>query len=435
MTWFRPAQVRVYVMIVVLSALAAASLWPTALHSEDRAEQDYFGTGPNVGRASPLIAPIDVYWDEQTKRLYARSLILVEIGDAVDLRIRRAPGEYPDGPISGTSPAGEVPGGIHWDVLTDNGWRQISGIEGVGKDRPAPPPTSASHPGWLSIYTYPENYDERVRRVLIDDKGAMSIGGGGYGGEGLSPPRHGIHVFGGGLRVQSVEPPEMPRLSLVGTGGEVEYAFQIVARDSQGNESAPSAPAMIRGPRRLTAAEGIRIQWDKCPGAETYYILRNRERLDVEFRGEGNEKTFVDAGIAAVAYEPVNRNGTADAQIDGALTINHGLHTPGTCRPPALLSDTHDYNPPRLHSATTLVVSADNAVRLTGIDAPESDGRWLIVLCDGTAPVTLVNESEESDEKNRIRTGRRRDLVLDPDATVCLVYTVGRWRVLGPTVK
>ena len=51
------------------------------------------------------------------------------------------------------------------------------------------------------IYTYAYGHDDRMRRVMIDDTGAMSIGGGGYGGNGLAAPSYGLHLFGGGLRL------------------------------------------------------------------------------------------------------------------------------------------------------------------------------------------------------------------------------------------
>src|SRR5438128_2097366 len=70
-----------------------------------------FQVGPNTGAQTKIQAPVDVYWDEAGRKLHARSLILTEVDDPVDLRIRRAPGKFPDGPVTGTSPAGTLSGG------------------------------------------------------------------------------------------------------------------------------------------------------------------------------------------------------------------------------------------------------------------------------------------------------------------------------------
>ena len=386
-----------------------------------------FQVGPNTGAQTKIQAPIDVYWDQAGRKLHARSLILTEVDDPVDLRIRRAPGKFPDGPVTGTSPAGTLTGGIHWDVLTSAGWRQVAGIEGMAQDLPAPAPTPPSHPGWLTIYTYPHDYDDRVRRVIFDNTGSMSLGGGGYGGEGLPAPRYGFHLFGGGLRVQAVATPEAPSLSVVGKAGATQYRYQIVARDSKGNSTMPGPAATIIGPDKLDPQNAIRLRWSRSDGAETYYILRNDQRLDLEFRGEGTSKTFIDSGTASAPYEAVARNKSGDAQIDGALTVKQGLNTPGLCQPPALNADQNDYAPQGLAECSTLGLRADAPVRLTGLAAPTGDGRWLIVVNAGDSPITLVDQSDRSKATNRFRIPG--GLVLQPGETIITVYTLSRWRV------
>jgi hypothetical protein len=387
-----------------------------------------FQVGPNTGVASPIQAPIDVYWDRPGRKLHARSLILTEIDDPVDLRIRRAPGKYPDGPVSGTSPPGNVSGGIHWDALTLAGWRQVAGIEGMSKDHPAPPPTPGSHPGWLTFYTYPHDYDDRLRRFILDETGSVSIGGGGYGGEGLPAPRYGFHLFGGQMRVQAVATPEAPKLTVVGRAGNTRYEYRIVARDSKGNPTLAGPAATITGPDTLDGNNSIRIQWAHCPGAETYHILRDGQRLDLDFRGEGTTKTAIDTGQPANAYHPTSRNRTADVQVDGALTANQGLHTPGACQPPAITADQDDYSPPAMFDCSTLALRAAKPVSLSGLQAPATDGRWLLIVNVGDAPVSLADESDRSQPANRFRTGLAGPLVLQPNQTVVAVYTLGRWR-------
>jgi len=415
---------------LVILALVAALAQPAA--PQPATPPAGLLVGPNVGWDTALQAPVDLAWDMPTRRLHARSLVLTETGDAVDLRIRRAPGTYPDGPLSGhQSPAGDVPGIIHWDALTPDGWREVAGIQGVLGDQSGPPPTAASHPGWLVFYTYSPHHDEGLHRVLINETGAVSMGGGGYGSEGLPAPAYGLHVFGGGMRMQAVPSPEAPRLSVVGQGGSRRYTYQVVAVDSQGHETPPGPAATILGPETLGEAGAIHLEWDRCAGAESYLVLRDGRRLEGAVYVEGNVKTYTDRGTPVADYTPEGRNATADAQVDGALTVGQVIYTPGVCRAEVTGGTMNDFRPRGLESAATLVLDPARPVRLTGLQAPAAEGRWLLVLNVGSAPVTLANASPASQPANRIVTGTGRDLVLGKDRLLQLVYVVGRWRVIG----
>ena len=415
---------------VALATLPGSSAEPISANSrvETLRVAGHFEVGPNVGRDHRLHAPIDVMWDESGRKLHARSLILTEVDDPVDLRFRRAPGKYPDGPLSGTSPAGALPGLICWDALTSEGWRQLAGIEGMAKDSPAAPPTAGSHPGWLTFWTYAENHDDRIRRVILDDTGAMSLGGGGFGGEGLPVPAYGFHLFGGGLRVQEVASPAAPSVRAVG-GGDTRYEYRLVACDSKGHETPPGPPAVVSGPATLDGEHYVHLEWDQVTGAETYGIIRNGSRLDIRFRGEGKVKQFDDKGLPAQRCKPASRNTTADAEIDGALTAKQALHTPGLCSA-EIETDRHDFDPPCFGACTTLAVTARKPVRVTGLIAPTVEGRWLILVNTGQAAVTLADEDEHSQATNRFRTGTGRAFVLQPEQACGLIHTVGRWRFL-----
>jgi hypothetical protein len=363
-------------------------------------------------------------------------LILTEVDDPVDLRLRRAPGKYPDGPLTGTSPPGNISGGIHWDALTDGAWRQVAGIEGMSKDHPAPAPTAADHPGWLTVYTYPHHYDDRLRRLIIDETGSMALGGGGFGGNGLPAPAHGFHLFGGGMRIQAVRPPEQPRAEVIGNGDGEQYVYQIVACDSKGHESEPSVATVVRGPRVLGQDEFIRLRWNQCVGAETYLILRNGRRLNLAFRGEGTVKSFDDKGFPSSEHRPTTRNGTADVEVDGQLTAGHGVRTPGVCDASPLEKDAHDFDPPGLEKSSTLVVKPSYPITVSGIAAPKTDGRWLLILNEGGHRIELKDEAADSKPANRIRTAGLATLEVAPGQMICLVYTVERWRLLSmPSTK
>ncbi|MHB1459339.1 MAG: hypothetical protein ACYC0V_20710 [Armatimonadota bacterium] len=416
------------VLVIALSSGPAKAQAPVQLTG------DTLFIGPNVGWNTPIQAPIDLVWDAKTRRLHLRSLNLTETGDAVDLRIRRLPGKYPDGPdLANQSVAGEIPGGIHWDALTpDGGWRQVAGIEGVLGDQTGPAPTAASHPGWLTFYTYSKQHDDRIRRVLIDDTGGMSLGGGGFGSEGLPAPAYGLHLFGGGLRIQQVANSDTPRLTVVGEGGTTEYTYRIVGLDSKGHPSFASNPSVVRGPAQLSDKNFIRLQWDRSPGAESYWIIRNGERLDINFQGEGNSKTFEDDGdIKSLPYVPITRNASADAEIDGSITAKQAIYTPGVCAPKGLKGVVSNYFPAGLESASSLAINPAGPVTITGIRAPDIEGRWLLVLNLGASPVTLSNGSKQSIAANTILTGTGKDIVLRKDQMIQLVYLMGHWRLLS----
>ena len=72
-------------LTLLLPALAAAD------EVEDLKVTHSFSVGP-MRLGTQYGVPLDVYWDPVGRKLYARSLILAEVGDAVDLRIRRAHG-------------------------------------------------------------------------------------------------------------------------------------------------------------------------------------------------------------------------------------------------------------------------------------------------------------------------------------------------------
>ena len=68
---------------------------------------------------------------------------------------------------------------------------------------------------------------------------------------------------------------------------------------------------------------------------------------------------------------------------------------------------------------------------LTGIVAPAEDGTEIIVVNLGSADLTFINESLDSDEVNRFLLARGADMVLEADDIGTLIYdaTSQRWRL------
>ena len=218
---------------------------------------------------------------------------------------------------------------------------------------------------------------------------------------------------------------------MVGKPGSTKYTYAVIARDSKGNASIPGPAKTVAGPDVLNNDSFIRISWDACDGAETYWILRNGKRIDVDYRPEGRVKIFEDKGQAVVNYSPPAGNRTADAIINGMVVARSGVSTPGVCQPTQLRADVNDYSPAGLADAATLALSASRPVRVTGLAAaPATEGRWLLLVNTGSAAVTLVDRDKGSKPENTFRTGTGRDFVLAPDAAAQLVYTLGHWRFL-----
>src|SRR5262245_52045090 len=123
--------------------------------------------------------------------LWVRSrLIKGEIDDPFDDRFHAL---EKDGSRRGS------PGHISWNVWLDGAWRQMAIIQGEGlelSELPLEQWTGGSHPGRIRFQTFRPQHDEPLTDALIG-QGMMSLGGGGFGGEGLPYPKEILQLWGG----------------------------------------------------------------------------------------------------------------------------------------------------------------------------------------------------------------------------------------------
>jgi hypothetical protein len=113
----------------------------------------------------------------------------------------------------------------------------------------------------------------------------MSLGGGGYGGEGLPYPSKVLQLWGGELEYTKVPTPAAPSVLRDDGSGRHEYA--IIAVNSQGDRT-PASPAVI--------ARGLAtLQWDSVAGADAFIVLRDGKPLSEPLRIEGRQKHWSDS--------------------------------------------------------------------------------------------------------------------------------------------
>lgn len=180
-----------------------------------------------------------------------------------------------------------APGHISWNVWTGDAWRQVTILQGEGLDTDDMKPedwSGGNHPGRLRIQSYRSGHDQPLTDALIG-QGRMSLGGGGFGSEGLPYPREVLEIWGGTLRQMPVGMPGTPVVLKDDGCGLRQYA--VIAVGSQGSRSAPSGSVKSNGLATL--------QWDSAIGADSYIILRDGHEITPPIRVEGRQKTWTDS--------------------------------------------------------------------------------------------------------------------------------------------
>jgi hypothetical protein len=142
-----------------------------------------------------------------------------------------------------------------------------------------------THPGRLRFQTFRPGHQEPLTDALIG-QGKMSLGGGGYGGEGLPYPSKVLQLWGGELEKSKVPTPAAPALVRDDGSGRHEYA--LIAVSAQGERTLASP---------VTPAGGLAtLQWDSVAGADAYIVVRDGVPLTEPLRIEGRQKQWSDGG-------------------------------------------------------------------------------------------------------------------------------------------
>ena len=178
-----------------------------------------------------------------------------------------------------------APGHISWNVWIDGAWRQMAIIQGEGMEPTEIPPrewSGGNHPGRLRFQTFRPHHGEPLTDALIG-QGMMSLGGGGFGGGGLTYPNEVLQLWGGDIVSKPVPTPGPP--TLVRDDGSGDHHYALIAVGPQGRSSATSAVTEARG--RAT------LRWDSVPGADAYVVVRNGTKIG-PLRIEGANKVWTD---------------------------------------------------------------------------------------------------------------------------------------------
>ena len=280
-------------------------------------------------------------------------------------------------PFAKNTDPGTVAGKLHYDMLqvyTDPTWKEFALVEARVKqyradgDQIFPADLDGvsfdSHPGELYARVYPEHFDESIIRALFSGDGTISIGGGGYGADGLPNSNTAcLNVYGGGIVLRQVAKPVAPTVAPIGGTGSTQYTYRIVAFDVAGRPSPVSDPTSISNGLPLNQLDNSKynqISWPEVTGAEYYYILRTTLSTDSFtdkalvatvgpgtdasvsgfgicslgsgdnlriIRADGTTKAFKDRAWANTgSFSAEARNATGDLDIaDGAaITVNAG---------------------------------------------------------------------------------------------------------------
>jgi hypothetical protein len=181
-----------------------------------------------------------------------------------------------------------TPGHISWNMWLDGAWRQMAIIQGESlelSELPAEQWSGGSHPGRIRFQTFRPRHDEPLTDAILG-QGMMSLGGGGYGGEGLPYPSEVLQLWGGEIRPMAISIPAAP--AVVKDDGSGEHDYALVAVGAQGRRSAASPAAKAKGLARL--------RWDSVAGADAYVIVRDGKEITGPLRMEGRQKEWTDKG-------------------------------------------------------------------------------------------------------------------------------------------
>jgi hypothetical protein len=182
-----------------------------------------------------------------------------------------------------------APGHISWNVWLGDHWRQVAIIQGETLENSEVSPqnwSGGNHPGRLRFQSFRPNHDEPLTDATIG-QGMMSLGGGGYGGEGLPYASEVLQLWGGKMAQSPVATPAAaPRI--VRHDGSGKHTYALIAVGPQGQRSSASP--------KVTADGRATLAWDSVRGADAYVIERDGKPLGDVLRIEGARKQWTDDG-------------------------------------------------------------------------------------------------------------------------------------------
>ncbi len=126
---------------------------------------------------------------------------------------------------------------------------------------------------------------------------------------------------GGGVLIQGLTTPTAPTVTPTGTVGTTSYSYYIVAKDTQGNKTLVGAVGTTTtGNATLSSTNYNAISWTAVTGAVSYDVLKTNTTTSLALAVIGTSVN--DTGQATATYTAPTRNATADATIDGQLTLS-----------------------------------------------------------------------------------------------------------------
>lgn len=216
--------------------------------------------------------------DNAVGGLWVRSrLIKGEIDDPFDDRFHAL---ERDGSMRRT------PGHISWNVFLDGNWRQMAILQGEGLELSEVPLhqwNGGTHPGRIRFQTFRPNHGEPLTDAYIG-QGKMSLGAGGYGGEGLPFPKDVLELWGGDVIPHPLAPPAAPSLLKDDGSGPHEYALLAIGVKGQRTKLSPP----------IRAAGLATLKWDNQPGADSFIVVRDGEEITGPLHIEGQQKIWTD---------------------------------------------------------------------------------------------------------------------------------------------
>jgi hypothetical protein len=285
-----------HVMTVALSVLTTVAIMSIAQSRPEPGPVPELVVDRLVVRKELIVSDTGEPWEKGFERhqiargIYARSqgtgaaglwvrgrLIQTELDDPFDVRFHAMNSD-------GTSRT--MPAHISWNIWAGDNWRQVAIISGEALEESEAPRSQwdgGNHPGRLRFQSFRPHHPEPMTDAVIG-QGMMSIGGGGFGGDGLPYPSEALQVWGGGIQAMPLPAPRAPRV--VRDDGSGRHTYTLIGVGPQGARTGPSPGVTANGLATLA--------WDRAPGIDAYIIVRNGVEITGPVRIEGVEKSWKD---------------------------------------------------------------------------------------------------------------------------------------------